>query len=361
MNSKQITNVEIHGFKSIQSCNLDLKNINILIGSNGSGKSNFISLFKMLQNILDGQLQLYVSKHGGPNTFLFFGNKVTEKIDVTFKFGQNGYHFTLAPTTDRKLVFEEEDFYWESCGMKSIGKGHFESKWKEGCNNYIDGYVQPIFKDRKWRVYHFHDTGDTALVKQTHGINDNIYLSTDARNLAAFLYRLKNTNENSYSQIVRTIRMVAPFFDDFILRPDVYNENNISLEWKDVNSEIPFTASQLSDGTLRFMCLATLLLQPTELMPETIIIDEPELGLHPYAVAIFSALVKKVSNYRQIIISTQSVELLNEFTADDIIVVNHKKDRSEFTRLDEEKLKIWIEEDYTLGDMWKMNIFGGRP
>jgi predicted ATPase len=335
--------------------------INVLIGSNGSGKTNFISLFKMLQNMVDGNLQSYVTKHGGPNAFLFFGSKTTERLTVKFFFGENGYQFTLVPTADDRLMFEGEWFYWSGCGNKRVGGGYFESKWKEGSRYRIDTYVKPILENQKWRVYHFHDTSDSAMVKQIHGINDNIEFATDARNLAAFLYRLKQTEENSYKQIVRTIRLVAPFFDDFILRPNPLKPDSIRLEWKDINSDIPFLASQLSDGTLRFICLTTLLLQPSYLMPETILIDEPELGLHPYAISILASLIKKASVNNQIIVSTQSVELLNEFTAEDIIVVDHNENHSNFRRLGSEELKSWLEEDYTLGDLWKRNIIGGRP
>lgn len=361
MNSRQITKININGFKSIKECSLDLGMVNILIGSNGSGKTNFISLFKMLQNMIDGELQSYISKHGGPNAFLFFGSKQTEKLSAEFYFGSNGYQFSLTPTTDDRMMFDGEWFYWDVSGRMRIGSGYFESKWQDGCRNGIDNYVKPILQNQKWRVYHFHDTSDTALVKQIHGINDNIDLATDARNLAAFLYRLKTTEENSYNQIVRTIQLVAPFFDDFILRPNPLKPDSIRLEWKDKNSEIPFVAAQLSDGTLRFMCLATLLLQPTELMPETILIDEPELGLHPYAISLLASLIKKAAVRKQIIVSTQSVELLNEFEAEDIVVVNHKDNQSVFSRLDSDQLKVWLDEDYSLGDLWKRNILGGRP
>jgi len=361
LNSRQITKIEIEGFKSIKSCELQLGMVNVLIGSNGSGKTNFISLFKMLQSMIDGNLQSYVSKNGGPNALLHFGSKRTEEMKASFYFGTNVYQFALAPTRDDRLTFASESFYWAHSGSRRIGSGHMESQWRRGCGNRIDEYVQPILENQKWRVYHFHDTSDTALVKQIHGINDNLDFATDARNLAAFLYRLQQTAEASYHQIIKTIQMVAPYFDDFILRPNPMKPDTIRLEWKDKSSDAPFIAAQLSDGTLRFICLATLLLQPDGMMPETILIDEPELGLHPYAISLLAALIKKASMKKQIIVSTQSVELLNEFEAGDIVVVNHKDEQSVFSRLDEDALKIWLDEDYTLGDLWKRNILGGRP
>lgn len=332
MNNKQITKICIDGFKSIEHCELELNMLNVLIGSNGAGKSNFISLFKMLQSMIDEELQLYVAKHGGSNAFLFLGSKRTDHISIKFSCDTNEYAVDLFPTTSNDFLVYGEKLSEEFGGVRP-----------------------------KWRVYHFHDTSDTALVKQMCGINDNRELAADARNLAAFLYRLKMAEPRSYKQIVSAIKMVAPYFSDFILRPNPLNKDQIMLEWRDINTDIPFLGAQLSDGTLRFICLATLLLQPKDLMPETILIDEPELGLHPYAISVLAALIKKVSVDKQVIISTQSVELVNEFSAEDVIVVNHENDHSGFKRLKSEELRVWLEEDYTLGELWKSNIIGGRP
>nr|WP_268233505.1 AAA family ATPase [Tissierella pigra] len=335
--------------------------LNVFIGCNGAGKSNFISLFKMLQHIIDNKLEYYVTSQGGVDSILHFGSKTTEQLFVDFKFGDNGYGFILVPTKDNKLMFEEEWFYWEISGKKYLGSGYLESRWKKGTDTGIDNYVMPILKEQKWRVYHFHDTSDTALIKREHGINDNISFATDARNLAAFLYMLKETESQHYEKIVKTIRLVAPFFDDFILRPNPLKGDRIQLEWKGIDNDIPFTASQLSDGTLRFICLATLLLQPPRLMSETILIDEPELGLHPYAITILASLIKSASKKKQIIISTQSVELLNQFDVEDIVVVNREENNSTFNRLNEKELEIWLENEYTLGELWNKNLLGGRP
>ena len=154
--------------------------------------------------------------------------------------------------------------------------------------------------------------------------------------------------------------MIAPYFDDFMLEPKESNDELIVLKWHQKGCEDVLNASQLSDGTLRFICLTTLLLQPSELQPATIIVDEPELGLHPYAITMFAEMVKQVSSKKQIIISTQSVELLNEFDVEDVVVVNKDNDgSSKFSRLKEDELKDWLD-DYTLGDLWQKNILGGR-
>lgn len=363
-----LSKLTIKGYKSIHNLeNFELSNLNILLGANGAGKSNFISVFKLLANMYAQNLQLYIQKNGGADSLLHYGRNKTKKIGMEFYFGCNGYVFYLIPTTDNRLIFKEEklcftgyyDTYFERYSFPPsstiIQSAHSEAILKDSQHKYVQ-YIKPAIKS--WRVYHFHDTSDTASVKQIHSVTDNLKLKTDAANLAAFLMRLKKDHIESYQQIVKTIQLVAPFFADFVNRE---NEENIQLEWFEKGDlDTPFKAHILSDGTLRFMCLATLLLQPFQLMNDTILIDEPELGLHPYALAVLADLIKRAAEEKQLIISTQSVELINHFSTNDIIVVDRVNDASTFKRLDEEQLKDWLE-DYTLGDLWKQNIIGGRP
>jgi predicted ATPase len=357
-NSFQLSKIELEGFKSIKKCELEFGALNILVGCNGAGKSNFIGFFAMIQQLLEDNLQRYVSRQGGPDALLHFGRKKTKKLLVRLYFGNNGYWCTLEPTSDNRLMFAEEASWWNMSGPRTLGSGHFETNIGRGTKKLIDDYVLPAMK--QWRVYHFHDTGETATVKQVQAINDNSYLRTDASNLAAFLYLLQQKHQNQYQQIIKTIRLVAPFFGDFSLRPSPLKEDMIELEWREGGKDIPFKAGHLSDGTLRFICLATVLLQPSELQPSTIIIDEPELGLHPYAIKVLAALIRSTAKDKQIIVSTQSVELLNEFDPEDVVVVDRKDNASFFRRLGNDEFADWLE-DYTLGELWQKNILGGRP
>lgn len=361
LQADQLSRMTISGYKSIKSCDISFGKINVMIGSNGVGKSNFISAFSLLQNILSKNLQVAVAQ-SGVNALLYNGRKETDEISFEVYFGKNSYGFNLVPTDDNRLIFKKEFFgyhdQWEN--ESNVARGHSESKWDEGAQNNIDRYVIPILKKQQWRVYHFHDTGRTAKVKQEHNISNNKALMFDAANLAAFLYRLKENHRKNYKEIVQTVQLIAPYFSDFVLEPQERNKEQIVLKWQQKGCEDIFNASQLSDGTLRFICLATLLLQPHALQPATIIIDEPELGLHPYAITIFSEMVRQLSDEKQIIISTQSVELLNEFDVNDVIVADRSKSGSVFKRLNEEDLKVWLEEDYALGDLWKKNVLGGR-
>ena len=353
---KQLSRIVLEGFKSIARCDLELSRLNVLIGANGAGKSNFIGFFRMVQQLLEQNLQVFVSRQGGPDSLLHFGRKTTEQLEFQLYFGNNGYFATLEPTQDNRLMFVRESFWWNMGGEREIGTGHFETKAVVGTGTGIDKYVLSTMQ--QWRVYHFHDTSDTAYVKQPHGINDNAYLRTDARNFASFLYLLRDTYPASYEKIVKTIRLVAPFFGDFYLRPSPQNKEVFELEWFERGQDVPFKAHLLSDGTLRFMCLATVFLQPEELQPETILVDEPELGLHPYAITVLASLIRSAK--KQVIVSTQSVELLNEFDASDVIVVDRDEGKSSLRRLDRDGLEAWLE-DYSLGELWKKNVLGGRP
>ncbi len=356
-NSDQLSEIVIEGYKSIVHCTMEMGCLNVLIGANGAGKSNCISFFRLIAVLLDHRLQSLVSKSGGPDTLLHFGRKKTEALKAELYFGNNGYKFALEPTNDNRMMFQREALWWNVSGDKGVYSGHFESiadQHKSG----IKQYTLPIM--RRWRVYHFHDTSDSAKVKQTHRINDNDYLREDGSNLAAFLFRLSKNHTSHYKRMVKTIQMVAPFFGDFYLRPSPDNADFIQLEWTEKDQDVPFKASELSDGTLRFILLATVMLQPEDFMPSAIIVDEPELGLHPYAINVLAELIKSASNEHQLIISTQSVELVNQFDVEDLIVVDKHKGASTFKRLDSDALSEWLE-DYSLGELWKKNLLGGRP
>jgi len=359
----QLSRIRIEGYRSIKQCDIKLGDINILIGGNGAGKSNFISALSLLQDIINKELKLSVAKKGVSSLF-YNGIKTTDKIAMEVYFGENSYGFDLAPTEANSVLFLDEYFgYYSPQGMGThsiVEKGHTESVWDKGVKNLINYYVQPVLDKQNWRVYHFHDTTNTAKVKQECNVSNNLCLQNDAGNLASFLLRLRKNYPKRYNDIVETIQLIAPFFDDFVLIPNEENKELIVLKWKQKGCDDVFNASQFSDGTLRFICLMTLLLQPAELQPASIIIDEPELGLHPSAIVLLSSIIQQVSHQKQIIISTQSVDLINEFSPDDIIVVENSDNGSVFKKLDSQQLESWLDM-YSLGELWLKNVIGGRP
>jgi predicted ATPase len=316
--------------------------------------------------MLNRRLQTHVRQLGGARRFLYLGQKVTDHIEIDLYFAQNSYSARFEPTVDGNLFFAKETFSYANPQYKepfqrSLGSGHQETRLREESLRFTDKFTiadYVISSIQSWKIYHFHDTSDTARIKDLGDINDNLILRPDASNLAAFLYFLQKRHVASYDLIVKVVRSTAPFFEDFQLRPDPYDPSQIRLEWRERDSEAYFNASYLSDGTLRFMCLATLLLQPT--LPSTIIIDEPELGLHPHAIALLAGLLESASTQTQVIVATQSIPLVNQFAPEHLIVVDRLDRQSVFRRLEASETEHWIN-DYGMGDIWEKNLIGGRP
>jgi predicted ATPase len=341
MPSNALDYVTIRGFKSIAAVEgLELRPINLLIGPNGSGKSNFVGAFSFLHAIREGRLQEYVTAAGGSERLLHFGSKTTKEISfhLSFLSQVNQYELKLSPTEDDSLFPSEETVsYWNKQQYPrpySQGLPPLQRRLEAGISSpnldRIPGWVRERLGG--WRLYHVHDTSASSPMRKTAKVDDNHFLRSDGSNLASFLYYLHETEQESYGLIQRTIQRVAPFFDDFRLRPLKLRRDDIKLEWRHRNSDQYFDASSLSDGTLRFIVLATLFLQPKRYRPSAILVDEPELGLHPYAIGLLASLIKQGSEETQIIVSTQSSLLLDHFQPEDVLVANRVEGGTEITR-----------------------------
>lgn len=359
--------ISIAGFKSIAKIDrLMLAPINILIGANGSGKSNFIGVFSFLREVRDGKLQRYVGIAGGAERILHFGSRHTWRLDIALSFERevNQYRLTLAPTADGTLapMAETVRFWNRSAHDTPHETALFPVQREAGISRQQSSDVARYVQDHLdgWRVYHFHDTSGSAPLKRPASLADNRHLRIDGSNLPAFLYRLKQQCPGEYLLIRGVIQRVAPYFDDFVLAPSALAPDTIRLEWKHKGSDAFFDVSSLSDGTLRFVALATLFLQPAALRPSVILVDEPELGLHPYAIALLSSLIKQAAVATQIIVSTQSSLMLDDFEPNDILVADRVDGGTTIRRLENDRLKDWLEK-YSLGQLWEAGEFDGRP
>jgi len=343
-----INYISIEGFKSIKNlpC-LELHNLNILIGPNGAGKSNFINFFELLRAISRDTIpDFHVKKKGGADKFLYLGSKVTQSIKA--QIGIDSY-----PAYELELSLVVGDQFSKASRIYFGTLSPSYPMWEQLKPRDIEKLFDSFF------YHHFNDTSDFAKVKLPCTVRDYEYLRPDASNLAAFLLFLKKKHEKEYQRIRETIQLAAPFFDDFLLREEEMEyDKQVLLEWTQKGTNYPFHPSQMSDGTLRFICLTTALLQPAP--PSTILLDEPELGLHPHALALLAGLIRKAATQTQVIVSTQSPLLIDYFEPQDIIVVNRENGESKFRRLEEGKLKLWLE-DYSLGELWQKNIFEDSP
>ena len=358
-----LDHVTVKGFRSIKSIEkLELRPLTVLIGANGSGKSNFIGVFSVLNALREGRLKEYVLRAGGADKVLHYGSRVTEHLEIHISVlgGRSKYWIKLVPTGADELVLQSEFIYAENVGRASIKSAGNETGIRRDVQWSVpmQPHVEALFDGR--RIYHFHDTGEHSPMKKTADVHDNRYLRSDGSNLAAFLYLLRERHPDSYDAVVRVVRQAAPFFEYFQLAPENLNPHKIRLEWRHAASDAYFDASSLSDGTLRFIALATVFLQPEQYRPAVILVDEPELGLHPYAIALLASLMRQASTETQVVVSTQSSLLLDYCEPEDVIVAERVDGATKLERLDSPKLKTWLE-DYSLGQLWEKNELGGRP
>jgi predicted ATPase len=258
--------IEIKGYKSIKDMELPLRSVNILIGANGSGKTNFLSFFEFLKNIYVQNLRGFVAERGAEK-LLHKGPKVTETISAKLSFGKNKYSFAIK-SSEAGFVFTEEGLWYSGNPYVSnpidISTMSYESNLRNSTvarAKYIRDYLGGLVK------YHFHDTSTNSPFTQTCNIETDKYLLySKGQNLAAFLYNIRETAPVSYNLIVHTVQSIAPYFGDFFLQPAA--NGNVKLLWTSKYSETVYGPTDLSDGTIRFIALATLFLQPT--LPPTI-------------------------------------------------------------------------------------------
>lgn len=369
MSNNFIKHITLENYKSIKKLDLELKPLNVLIGSNGAGKSNFISFFNFFikSNKEAHIFKEYLARRGGANVILSYGVKESEFLDYGIKINDKDFmnecflYRNLIPTIDDIFYFGQQTTCVDGVTLKlsdmyqSASQYCIDEKRNKIKLSSVENFLNKL---DLIQTFHFNDTSDTSPLKSNVVNNDNLFLRADGQNLACMIKLIYDKYPDYYRMIVDTVRNVVPDFHEFVIRQ---NSDFLTLEWFNKNNvDIPWKAHYLSDGSLRFIALAVLLLMPSELQPQVIIIDEPEIGLHPTALNVLSGLIKRASLERQVIISTQSAELLSQFEPNDVIVVDKKDKSSEFKRLNNADLAKWLE-DYTLGELWETNIIGGRP
>lgn len=361
---RTLEKLTIKGFKSIREQTLELDRLNVFIGGNGVGKSNLIGAFRLLHEVINQRLVDYVAMRGGANKLLRFGSKVTPEMQFELVIsglvqgGKFSYDTILKPTDDGLLFVHDEWVSVETNGNDSgviLPNSRVESRLKDDRSEFSQKLFEEI---DSYRVYHFHDTSNDAGMKGLCDVDDNRVLRPQAENLAAYLYYLQEKQPDHFALIQDTVHRIAPFFGGFRLAPQRLNASMIRLEWNEKGHDGYFDATSLSDGTMRFICLATLLLQPD--LPSVILLDEPELGLHPAAVVLLADLLGIASERSQVVVATQSVTLINQLTPEQIWTVNREDDQSVFRKLRPSDYEAWLE-DYSLGELWEKNLIQARP
>ena len=363
-NDQYLKHVEITGFKSIRDITIELRpDINVLIGANGSGKSNFIEVFDFVRMIYTKRLQQYVADKGGANSILHFGRDTSPKLKIRFEYFASktkdttrAYSIILHPNDQDQMVITSETAYYHERGdftklyNHPIATSLFESGLASDPRT-ASARLRPALS--AYRIYHFHDASPGSPPRRPSRLADSVHLQSNGSNIASWLYRIREMNRTSFDKIEALVRMVSPFFDSFLLRKADRAGLSVRLEWKARKRDEYFNIAALSDGTVRFICLACLLLQPNP--PPLILVDEPELGLHPKAIAFLAELLASASTKSQLIVSTQSVTLVNHFGPQHVWCVDRVHDATELRNLEGKQFIGWLE-GYGLGDLWEHNL-----
>ena len=372
----RLSRLTLEGYKSFRKETIDFGDVTVLLGANGAGKSNLVSFFGMLGFLSTGALQEFVGRTGHSDSILFGGRKTTPQLRAAVEFvGEDSaggerrttYRMRLGDAAPDTLIFLDERAGYSRSGFPQpqdipLGSGHRESRLREEAyqGNPTCRVLQHLLSG--CRAYHFHDTSPQANIRRHHYIEDDRYLRHDAGNLGPYLYVLEQTRPDCYRRLVETVRLVFPAFGDFRLAPSAARTHQILLNWHEKDRSDHLSGPhQLSDGSLRFMALATLFLQPPEKLPNVIVLDEPELGLHPYAISVLAAMVKAAAARVQVVLATQSARLVDEFDPHQIVVLETEGSAGTKRRpLNPSGLAQWLEE-YSLGELWEKNHLGGRP
>ena len=372
----RIESLHIKGFCSL--ADFEIRGLDpavVLIGANGSGKSNLIRFFEMLSWMLRaGRLGEFIERHGGADDQLFGGVKETSSIEADIRLrtrqGRNDYKFRLTPAHPDRFFFAEEAFRFSRGDVPgepewtSLDSGHREAAIVEaarsadgaGVNQETARVIVGLL--RSCAVYQFHDTSDSSAFKLTWDIDSNSrQLRAHGGNLAAVLFRLEHEEPRRYEFICDQIGRVLPNFDRFAIDE---RHGKAFLRWRARGQEKTFGAHLTSDGSLRFFALVTLLNLPPEMLPHVLLLDEPELGLHPAAVALVGGMIKSLAADRQVIVATQSPLLVDTFDLGEVITLSLRDGRTEPRKLNPDAYREWLD-DFTTGELWQKNLFGGHP
>ena len=385
MEPTMIESVRIRGFRSLADVELaGIPKAAVLIGANGSGKSNFIRFFEMLSWMLGSRrLAEFVEMQGGADDQLHGGNRRTPRIEaeVTLRTdrGYNDYKFMLSHAHPDRFFFSEECFRfnrstsqtrtswqspWTKAPWEHLGSGHQEAEIVEAAQSGesydVNSTTARVIVNllRSCAVYQFHDTSETSDFKKRWETEDNNYLRSHGGNLAAVLLRLEREDIKRYELISQHISRVLPVFDRFQIEESY---GKVLLRWKAKGTDKTFGAHLTSDGSLRFFALVTLLNLPPEMLPDVLLLDEPELGLHPAAIALVGGMIKALAEERQVILATQSPLLVDAFGLDEIFVLELQDGRTEFSKLSPDDYQVWLNDNFTSGELWQKNLLGGRP
>jgi len=374
--------IQIKGYRVLADVTLDLHPLTVMIGPNGCGKTSLLEIFQLLKEAAQGRLAEAISNLGGLTTLLTHTSDAPSRLEIVLKVDIDSprspepmsYHFALEPGPQGMGYMSVLERLWQL--EPNVGPHRYiDSKTPAGtelklakwplrdAGLFVKTEAEPeVLRDTLTNTLYlgFLDVSSRAPARLPQTLTPATYPGKNGESLFPALYNMRESkaSRSSYERIEETLSLAFPGFDHLEL--PVVGGGQITLAWYDKDLTVPLYPNQLSEGTLRFLWLATTLLSPEP--PPLILIDEPEVSLHPELLQILAALLRDASARTQLLIATHASDLIRWLRPDAVVVIDKENGKSTFTWANDPALDLeeWLKE-YTLADLWYMGNLGGRP
>ena len=382
--------IHIQGFRRLFDVDIKLNPLNVLIGANGSGKTSILDVFSLLansasgklneslseQNGIDANLSNLAAANAGKSQFMSFELAMHvpsyKPIEYRLAISPQGASYKIAdellsqyggrPEPFKHIVAHHDNvvYYEWKLSKKGLVRPNWEYNPKESALSQVPKmFREPEdFRKRLASSTHYHvlDVSRRAPIRLPQQMRDATLPGHDGEDLVSCLFTLRETDPDRFELIEATLRAGFPSFERLNFPPVA--AGTLAMTWKDRNSKYPFYMHQLSEGTLRFLWLVTLLHSPG--LTEVTMIDEPEVSLHPELLSLLADLLRDASNRTQLIVATHADRLVRFLQPSEILTINtNDEGASEVICADELDLENWLKE-YSMDEVWRMGRIGGR-
>jgi predicted ATPase len=382
-NIGRFENISVKGFRRLQHTELEMRALIVMIGANGSGKTSFLDILSMLAASASGNLRNILQLKGGLNEILTRGRAQELEIAISMKVPDAEplrYSLALSPkglsyevrdetlTQQRKLNKSEPFKYIESHGLDikyfQEGSGLLRPNWEHNPLETSLSQVPKMYREpenlRKslasCTYYGALDVSEKSPIRLPQAMRPAKLPGASGEDLVSCLYDLRETDQYRFEMVENIISAAFPDFERLNFPPVA--AGTISMTWTDRNFPQPIYVHELSEGTLRFLWLVTLL--QSQSLTTVTLLDEPEVSLHPDLLRHLAYLMREASKHTQLIVATHSDRLIRFLNPHEVLICDLEEGEAKMTWADSLNLDKWLE-DYSLDQIWSMNVMGGRP
>jgi predicted ATPase len=351
-----IRTLRLSGWRSIVDETIELGPLNVVVGGNGSGKSNLLSVFRVLNAMIGGRLQsLFAADRAvddATDDWIHHGVNRAKAIAVSLvlqtRTGVSTYGAAWERAGDGRMPFVDERIGFMRDGREEpyqrlLGDGHLETQLSD-VSNRGDHTARVIhnFLARS-RFYSFSDLSADSLVRRPCPVQQNRFLAPNGQNAAAVLWRYQREHPDVFERIEAVVRQAFPEIQSILprLSPD---GKLVSIDWKRRGTGNRFSLHTVSNGAILFLLMAMLTCQPSAELPLIMAIEEPELGLSPRGIDQLAELMRQASQECQILVTTHSPYLVDACDTEHVIVASQQNHQSQFRRLSDTALEAWLDE-----------------